>query len=90
MPTTWLDNKNRLLFLMSMCITVGGWLITISNWHDVLTTGAIGGLLLLLGNNVFSNMIRNIGLITNGNGSTSTNTVTNTTTTTTEPKGDVK
>jgi hypothetical protein len=89
MTTTWLDNKNRLLFLMSMCITVGGWLITISTWHDMFTTGAIGGLLLLLGNNVFSNMIRNIGLITNGTGG-STNTTTNTTTITTQPTGDVK
>jgi len=79
MPTVWMENKSKLLFYMTLCITVGGWMITLSSWKDALSIGAIGGLLLLLGNNVFANLLRNVGIVpTNAakNDLTSTNTIT--------------
>ena len=68
MTTSWLENKGKLLFYMTLCITVGGWMITLKSWHDALSIGAIGGLLLLLGNNVFANLLRNVGIIPTNNG----------------------
>ncbi len=62
----WLDDKSRLLFLVSLCVTLGGWMISLKSWQDALSIGAIGGLLLLLGNNVFANMLKNIGLVPDG------------------------
>jgi hypothetical protein len=61
-----LDDKRKLLFTVSLLVTVGGWVISLSNWHAALSTGAIGGLLLLLGNNVFANMVKNVGLLGTG------------------------
>jgi len=60
MPTAWLENKSRLLFYMTLCITVGGWMITLKSWQDALSIGAVGGLLLLLGNNVFANLLKSV------------------------------
>ena len=78
MSVSWLADKNRLLFIMSMCITVGGWLMTITTWRSALTTGAIGGLLMLLGNNVFANLIKNVGLFPTNQGGNGTSTPTTT------------
>jgi hypothetical protein len=61
-----LEDKRELLFMMSLCITIGGWVLTLDKWSDALTTSAIGGVLLLLGNNVFSNMIKNVGMLGTG------------------------
>ena len=61
-----LDDKRRLLFIMSLLVTIGGWVITLATWGEALTTAAIGGLLILLGNNVFANMIKNVGIMGRG------------------------
>jgi len=58
--TNLLDSKRHLLFLMSLCVTVGGWILTLPSWTDACTTASVGGLLVLLGNNVFANLIKNI------------------------------
>jgi hypothetical protein len=58
-----LTDKRKLLFYMSLCITIGGWIFTLPDWSSAIKTGAIGGLLILLGNNVFANMIKNVGLL---------------------------
>lgn len=55
-----LNDKRGLMFAMSLCVTIGGWVITLSRWSDACTPAAIGGLLILLGNNVFANLIKNI------------------------------
>lgn len=61
-----LNDKRELLFIMSLCVTVGAWCLTLENWSVAYTTGAIGGLLIQLGNNVFANMIKNVGLFGTG------------------------
>jgi len=61
-----LSDRRRLLFLMAIFVTVGGWILTLSCWSDALTPASIGGLFVLLGNNVFSNAIKNIGFFGGG------------------------
>jgi len=61
-----LDDKRRLLFTTSLFVTVGGWVLTLPNWHAAIRTGAFGGLLVLLGNGVFANMIKNVGILGTG------------------------
>jgi hypothetical protein len=59
-----LADKKKLLFIMSLLIAAGGWLMSIgADWHIAFTPSSIGGLFILLGNNVFANMIKNIGLL---------------------------
>jgi hypothetical protein len=66
MTTQILSDRRKLLFIMVLCITVGAWILTLTSWSDALAPAAIGGLLLGLGNNVFANMIKNIGLLGTG------------------------
>jgi xanthine/uracil permease len=61
-----LDDRRRLLFLVSLFVTLGGWILTLSTWSECFTPAAIGGLFILLGNNVFSNAIKNIGFFSAG------------------------
>jgi len=61
-----LNDRRELLFIMSLCLTVGAWVLTLSAWSSAFTPAAIGGLLLGLGNNVFANMIKNVGLLGTG------------------------
>lgn len=58
-----LADKRVLLFWMSLFATAGGWIITLGAWHAAITPTAVGGLFLLLANNVFANMIKNVGIM---------------------------
>jgi len=57
-----LTDKRELLFVASLLITLGGWILTLPSWHAAITPAAIGGLFILLANGVFSNAIKNVGI----------------------------
>jgi hypothetical protein len=61
-----LNDRRGLLFIMSLCVVVGAWCLTLNSWSEALKPSAIGGLVLGLGNNVFANMIKNVGLLGTG------------------------
>lgn len=64
-----LGDRRILLFLVSLCATLGGWILSLgADWHNIWTPASIGGLFVLLANNVFANAVKNIGLF--GAGST--------------------
>lgn len=69
-----LGDRRRLLFLVSLCATLGGWILSLgADWHNIWTPASIGGLFVLLANNVFANAVKNIGLF--GAGSTEESTL---------------
>jgi hypothetical protein len=66
MKTNLLADKRRLLFIVSLLITVGGWILTLGSWRAALSTTAIGSLFILLANGVFQNAIKNVGIFGTG------------------------
>jgi hypothetical protein len=60
-----LSDRRRLLFLFSMCVTIGTWLAIVGDTWAV-TPATLGILFVQLGNNVFANMIKNIGIMGSG------------------------
>jgi len=66
MIVQYLNDKRVMLFWMSIFATLGGWIVALGAWHAAFTPAAIGGLLILLANNVFANMIKNVGLLGTG------------------------
>jgi hypothetical protein len=64
--TKLLEDKRMLLFITSLLITVGSWILILDNWSALLTTSAIGGLFIQLANGVFQNAIKNVGIFGTG------------------------
>jgi len=63
----FLNDKKLLAFIACLLLTIGGWMISLGgSWQGITKPMAIGGLLVLLANNVFANMIKNVGWIGNG------------------------
>jgi hypothetical protein len=62
-----LNNKREMLFIFSLLITGGGWVMSLgSDWSTAIRPASVGGLCILLANGVFANMIKNVGLLGTG------------------------